>query len=71
MKGTELQKQWDAWITSQEGVFASDPTSLRPIPEHRQYLENRLRKVFLLGADAGAKMMKEEIARKFESLILS
>lgn len=36
----------------------SDPTTLKPIPEHRKYLENRLVAAFYAGVEAGDRLVE-------------
>jgi Fe-S cluster biosynthesis and repair protein YggX len=68
--GKLIAERWDAWINSQHGVFASDPTTLSPVLEHRKYLQNRLHNAFMEGVEAGYKLTKEEVTRKFSEMIL-
>lgn len=46
-----LAKARDEWLASADGVTCGDPTTLGASPLTRQYLENRLVKAFLAGAN--------------------
>lgn len=40
---------WDAWRESEQGVGATDVTTLKAPSDQRQYLENRLYHAFMAG----------------------
>lgn len=49
---TDFKKAIDAYLISDEGCAACDPTTLRAPEQNRQYLENRLKEAFTAGWNA-------------------
>jgi hypothetical protein len=58
MKKHPLATAWDKWLVSDTGKTAADPGVLVCKAE-RQYLENRLHRAFMAGAEAQEKIDKK------------
>lgn len=53
-----LARARDDFLQSDEGAKCCDPTTLKAPRDQRQYLENRIARAFLAGAEAAEKLAK-------------
>lgn len=55
MEGPQIVTEWKHWLESPEGKGASNPFTLPPGENARQYLKNRLERAFQAGIRAAEK----------------
>lgn len=55
MDGRHIVIAWNEWADSEEGRTASNPHTLPPTENARQYLVNRLERAFQAGVKAAEK----------------
>lgn len=55
MEGTEIVREWQAWLNTDEGRKAANPHTLPPTETASVYLRNRLEQAFQAGVKAAEK----------------